>query len=68
MFEQIPSLENQFQTTMMSSEKIVIAIKKLPSKYQGILTSEMSKEGHSIMPRHIEDVAFFIGEWYTVHL
>ena len=58
MFEQIASLENQFKTTMMNSEKIAIAIDKLPSKYQGVLTSEMSKEGHSIMPRHIEDVAF----------
>ena len=58
MFEQIASLENQFKTTMTSSEKIAIAIEKLPSEYQGVLTSEMSKEGHSIMPRHIEDVAF----------
>ena len=58
MFEQIASLENQFKTMMMSSEKIAIAIKKLPSEYQGVLTSEMNKEGHSIMSRHIEDVAF----------
>ena len=43
---------------MMSSEKIAIAIKKLHSEYQGVPTSEMIKEGHSITPRHIEDVAF----------
>ena len=58
MFEQIASLENQFKMTMMSSEKIAIAIEKLHSEYQGVLTSEMSKEGARIMPRHIEDVAF----------
>ena len=58
MFEQIASSKNQFKTTMMSSEKIAIAIGKLASKYQGVLTLEMSKEGHSIMPRHIEDVTF----------
>ena len=58
MFEQIALLENQFKTMMTSSEKIVIAIEKLPFKYQGVLTSEMSKEGHSIMPRHIEYVPF----------
>ena len=28
---------------MMSSEKIAIAIKKLHSEYQGVLTSEMIK-------------------------
>ena len=56
MFEQIASLENQFKPTMMNSEKIAIVIDKLPSKYQGVLTLEMSKEGLSIMPRHIEDV------------
>ena len=58
MFEQIALLENQFKTTMTNSEKIAIVIDKLPSKYQGVLTSEMSKVGHSIMPRHIEDVTF----------
>ena len=58
MFEQIALLENQFKTTMTNSEKIGIVIDKLLSKYQGVLTSEMSKEGHSIMPRHIEDVTF----------
>ena len=58
MFEQIASLENQFKPTMMNSEKIAIVIDKLPSKYQGVLTLEMSKEGLSIMPRHIEDVTF----------
>ena len=58
IFEQIALLENQFKTTMMNSEKIAIVIDKLPSKYQGVLTSEMSKEGHNIMSRHIEDVAF----------
>ena len=58
MFEQIASLENQFKTTMMSSEKIAIAIEKLPSEYQGVITSKMSKEGCSITPKHNEDVAF----------
>ena len=58
MFEQIAPLENQFKTTMMSSEKIAIALEKLPSEYQSVLTLEMSKEGHRIIPRHIEDVAF----------
>ena len=38
-------------------------IDKLPSEYQGVLTSEMSNEGHSIMTRHIEDVAF---QYWTV--
>ena len=66
MFKQIESLENQFKTTMMSGEKIAITIKKLPSEYQGVLTSEMSKEGHSIMPKHIEDVAFQY--WHVVHI
>ena len=56
MFEQIASLENQFKTTMTSSEKIAITIEKLPSEYQGVLTSEMSKEGCSITPKHIKDV------------
>ena len=60
MFEQIALLENQFKTTMTNSEKIAIAIDKLPSKYQGVLTLETSKEGHSIMSRHIEHVTF----WY----
>ena len=34
MFEQIALLENQLKTMMTSSEKIAIAIEKLPSKYQ----------------------------------
>ena len=46
---------------MMSSEKIAIAIKKLLSQYQGVLTSERSKEGCSITPKHIEDVVLDIG-------
>ena len=48
---------------MMSSEKI--AIKKLPFEYQGVLTSEMSKEGCSITPNHIKDVTFRY--WHAVH-
>ena len=56
MFEQIESLENQFKTQMSSSEKI--AIEKLPPEYQGVMTSEMSKEGRSVTPKHIKDVAF----------
>ena len=43
---------------MMSSENIAIAIEKLPSEYQSVLTSEMSKEGHSMTPKQIEDVVF----------
>ena len=58
MFEQIASLENQLKTTMTSSEKIAITIKNWPSEYKGVLTSEMSKEGHSIIPRHLEAMAF----------
>ena len=65
MFEQIASLENQFKPTMTSSKKIVIAIKKLPSEYQGVLTSEMRKEGCSITPKHIEGVAFRY--WHVMH-
>ena len=58
MFEQIASLENQFKTPMLGSEKIAITIEKLPPEYQGALISEMSKEDRSITPKHIEDVAF----------
>ena len=32
MFEQIAALENQFKTPMHDSEKIVIAIEKLPGE------------------------------------
>ena len=65
MFEQIASLENQFKTPMMNSKTIAIAIKKLLPEYQGVLMSKMSKEGRSITPRHIKDVAFQY--WYVVH-
>ena len=64
-FEQIASLENQFMTPISKSEKIAIAIEKLLKEYQGVLTSEMSKEGRSITPKHIEDVAFWY--WRAVH-
>ena len=60
MFEQIASLENQFKTLMLNSEKGAIAIEKLLPEYQGILMSKMRKEGRSITPKHIQDVAF----WY----
>ena len=53
---------------MISSEKIAIAIKKLLSEYQGVLTSERSKEGCSITPKYIEDVAFDIGVQCTDHI
>ena len=66
MFEQVASLENQFKTAMMSSEKIAIAIEKLPSEYQGVLTLEMRKEGHSIMPSTLKMWPFDIGEQYWV--
>ena len=34
-------------------------------EYQGVLTSEMSKEGRGITPKHIEDVTFQY--WHVVH-
>ena len=53
---------------MLDSEKIAIAIEKMLPEYQGVLTSKMSKEGRSITPRNIEDVAFFsTGEQYMDH-
>ena len=45
MFEQIASLENQYRTNMTNSEKIAIAIEKLPSEYLQVLMAEMHKEG-----------------------
>ena len=65
VFEQNASLENQFKTPMLDSEKIAIAIEKLPPEYQGVLTSEMSNEGRNITPKHIEDVVFWY--WRAVH-
>ena len=65
MFEQIASLENQFKTDMTNSEKIAIAIKKLPAKYQPVLTPEMCKEGSGITPMHIENVTFQY--WMSVY-
>ena len=65
MFEQRALLVNQFKTPMLNSEKIAIGIKKLLPEYQGILTSEMSKEGRTITPKHIEDVTFQY--WRVVH-
>ena len=65
MFEQIASLENRFKMLMLHSEKIAIAIKKLPPEYQAMLTSEMSKEGRRITPQHIEDVVYQY--WRAVH-
>ena len=65
MFEQIALLENQFKTQMSNSKKIAIAIEELPPKYQGILTSEMSKEGRSISPKHTEDIEFQY--WHVIH-
>ena len=50
---------------MRNSKKIAIAIEKLPPQYQGILMSKMSKEGRSITPKHIKDVAFRY--WHAVH-
>ena len=47
MFEQIASLDNQFKMVMTRSEKIAIATEKLPSEYQGVLTSEMSQAGQA---------------------
>ena len=50
---------------MSSSEKIAIALKKLPLEYHSVLTSETSKEGRSITPKHIEDVV--LQYWCVVH-
>ena len=58
MFEQIAALENQFNTPMSDSEKIVIAIKKLPTEYQPVHTAEMRMEGNMLMASHIENAAF----------
>ena len=44
LFEQMAALENQFKKRMDDSEKIAIAIEKLPVKYQPVLTTEMQKE------------------------
>ena len=58
MIEQIAALENQFKTPMSDSEKIVIAIQRLPAEYLPVLTTEMRKEGGMLMASHIENTAF----------
>ena len=40
LFEQMAALENQFKKRMDDSEKITIAIEKLPVEYQPVLTME----------------------------
>ena len=58
MFEQIASLENQFKTTMTNSEKIAVAIEKLPAEYQLVLTAEMHQEESGITAFAIKNAAF----------
>ena len=59
------ALENQFKKTMDDSEKIAIAIEKLPVEYQPVLTMEMRKEGSMLMAQHIENATF--QHWQSVH-
>ena len=66
MFEQIAALENQFKTPMSDSEKIAIAIEKLPAEYQPVLIAEMRKEGSMLTATHIENTAFQYGIWFMV--
>ena len=65
MFEQIAALENQFKTPVSGSEKIVIAIEKLPAEYQAVLTAKLRKEGGMLMASHIENATFQY--WRSVH-
>ena len=62
LFEQMAALENQFKKTMDESEKITIAIEKLPVD---VLTAEMRKEGSLVTAQHIENAAF--QHWQSVH-
>ena len=64
-FEQIAVLENQFKIPMSDSERIAIAIKKLPPEYKPVLAVEMSQEGSLVMASHIENAAFQY--WQSVH-
>ena len=65
MFEQIAALENQFKTPISDSEKIVIAIEKLPAEYQPVLTAKMRKEAGMLTASHIENTTFQY--WWLVH-
>ena len=65
MFEQIASLENLFKMPVLDSEKIAIAIKKLPPEYQAMLTSEMSKEA---LQNIMKMLYFSAGELYMDHM
>ena len=65
LFEQMAALENQFKKRMDDSEKITIAIEKLPVEYQPVLTMEMRKEGTLLMPQQIENATF--QHWWSVH-
>ena len=57
--------ENQFKKRMEDSEKITIAVQKLPVEYQHVLTAEMRKEGYLLMAQHIDNAAF--QHWQSVH-
>ena len=59
------AVENQFKKTMDESEKVAIAIEKLPVEYQPMLTAEMRKEGSLVTAQHIENTAF--QHWWSVH-
>ena len=50
---------------MSDSEKIVIAIEKLPAEYQPVLTAKMRKEASMLTASHIENTAFQY--WQLVH-
>ena len=51
---------------MDNSEKISIAIEKLPVEYQpAVLTTEMRKEGSVLMTQHIENATF--QHWQLMH-
>ena len=65
MFEQIAALENQFKTSISDSEKIAIAIEKLPAEYQPVLSAKMRKEGSMLSASHIENATFQY--WHSVH-
>ena len=62
------ALENQFKKRMDDSEKITIAIEKLPVKYQHVLTAEMRKEGSLLMAQHIKTPLFNIGGQCINHM
>ena len=57
--------ENHFKKTMDESEKVAIAIEKLPVEYQPVPAEEMRKGGTLVTAQHIENAAF--QHWQSVH-